>query len=312
MFSIFQQMRFKKGVALITAMMVMSLATITAVSMTADQQVYMRRTENIRYHEQVFMYLLSAEDFTKIVLAEDDPKLDSLQDDWYSEEPIVFPIEGGVLTGKVLDLQGKLNINNLSKEPRNKWDEDRLRQAMANNNIPVDLASVIIDWMDDNQDSLSGGAEDVDYLSGDRPYRTAGTQMGSISELKLLKGMNQEKYEQLLEVLTAIPNENNATININTAPPSVLRMIIPELSDSDAEDLAEDLAENPLNEPDDLIDHALVKGKKVDVNGLSTETNYFLLESFASVQRAKSRMDSIIYRQDKDNISVVMRSQGGL
>ena len=310
--NVFQHRQFKKGVALITALMVMSLATITAVSMTVDQQVYMRRTENIRYHEQVFMYLLSAEDFTKIVLAEDDPKQDSYKDDWYSEEPVVFPIEGGVLTGKVLDLQGKLNINNLSKTQRNKWDEDRLTQALANNNIPLDLASVIIDWMDDNQDSLPGGAEDVDYLSGDRAYRTAGTKMGSISELKLLKGINQEKYEQLLEVLVAIPNEDNATININTAPPAVLRMIIPDLSDAEAEDLAEDLGENPLNEPGDLLDHALVKGKKIDVNGLSTESNYFLLESFASVQHAKSRMDSILYRQDKDNIKVVMRSQGGL
>lgn len=307
-----QHRQFKKGVALITAMMVMSLATITAVSMTADQQVYMRRTENIRYHEQVFMYLLSAEDFSKIVLSEDDPKQDSFQDDWYSEEPAVFPIEGGVLTGKILDLQGKLNINNLSKAQRNKWDEDRLRQALANNSFPTDLASVIIDWMDDNQDSLPGGAEDVDYLSGDRAYRTAGTQMGSISELKLLKGIDQEKYEKLLEVFIAIPNEDNATININTAPAPVLRMIIPQLSEAEAEDLAEDLAENPLNEPGDLLDHTLVKGKKVDVNGLSTETNYFLLESFASVQRARSRMESILYRQDKNNIKVVMRSQGGL
>ena len=309
---VFQHRQFKKGIALITALMVMSLASITAVQMTADQQVYMRRTLNILYHEQVFMYLLSAEDFTKIVLSEDDPKQDSFQDDWFSEEPIVFPIEGGVLTGKVSDLQSKLNINNLSRTQRNKWDEDRLRQALANNKIEVDLANVIIDWMDENQDSLPGGAEDVDYLNGDRPYRTAGTKMGSISELKLLKGMTQEKYEDLLEVLTAIPNEDNATININTASAQVLRMIIPELSDTEADDLAEDLAENPLNEPDDLISHALVSGKKVDINGLSTESNYFLLESFASVQHAKSRMDSIIYRQAKDDIKVVMRSQGGL
>ncbi|VAW95311.1 hypothetical protein MNBD_GAMMA21-1447 [hydrothermal vent metagenome] len=310
--NVFKHRQFNKGVALITALMVMSLATITAVQMTADQQVYMRRTENIRYHEQVFMYLLSAEDFTKIVLSEDDPKQDSFRDDWYSEEPIVFPIEGGVLTGKVSDLQGKFNINNLSKTQRNEWDEDRLRQALSNYNMPADFASIIIDWMDENQDSQPGGAEDVDYLNGDRAYRTAGTKMGSISELKLLKGMNQENYENLLEVLTVIPNEDNATININSASAPVLRMIIPELSESEADDLAKDLVENPLNEPDDLISHALVKGKKVDINGLSTETNYFLLESFASVQHAKSRMDSIIYRQSKDDIKVVMRSQGGL
>lgn len=308
-----KRQKLKKGIALLTAMMVMSLATITAVQMTSEQQVYFRRTENILLHEQAYLYLLSAEDFTKIVLAEDfdNNQTDSFQDDWYSEDPIVFPVEGGVLTGSVSDLQGKFNINNLAKLQRDPWDEQRLRQALLNNDVPGDIASVIMDWLDENSEALPGGAEDIDYLAGDRPYRAGNGMMGSISELRLLKGIDEEIYESLEKVFVALP-ATNVAININTAPAEVLRVIVEGLSDKEAEDLAKDLAENPIKEPDELLDNALVRGKKIDVNGLSAESSYFLLESMATVSRARAKMYSILYRQDNKNISVVLRTQGGL
>ena len=311
--TLFNRHKLKKGVALITAMMVMSLATITAVQMTSEQQIYFRRTENILLHEQAYMYLLSAEDFTKIVLAEDfnDNTTDSFQDIWYSDDPAIFPIEGGILTGEVSDLQGRFNINNLAKHPRDPWDENRLRQALTINDIPADIASVIMDWLDADSNALSGGAEDVDYLAEDPPYRAGNGMMGSISELKLLKGVDQEIYEKLEKILVALP-ATNVAININTAPPEVLRVIVQGLTETESEDLAKDLAESPLSDPDDLLSHSLVTGKPVDVNGLGTESSYFLLESLATVTRVKARMVSVIYRQSATNIYVVMRSQGGL
>ena len=307
-----RSVKLSKGVVLLLALSVMSLAAILSVTMTEDQYIIKRRTQNILLQEQLFMYLLSAEDFTKIALAEDDPKQDSYRDDWHTEVPVSFPMEQGAISGLVSDMQSKLNLNNLAKPTRNKWDEERLRTAVSSNGIPIDIASAIMDWLDQDQETLPGGAEDVDYLGGERPYRTGGGMMGSVSELKLIKGMNREYYEKLIQFVTVIPNEDNSPININTASAAVLRMIVPELSEAEAESLAEDLKEHPLNEPGDLIDHAIVKGKKVDTNGLSTETNYFLLQSVATFTRSKAKMHSIIYRQDKQNIKVVMRSLGGL
>ena len=63
---LFKRGKLRKGVALITAMMVMSLATITAVQMTSEQQIYFHRTENILLHEQAYLYLLSAEDLPRL------------------------------------------------------------------------------------------------------------------------------------------------------------------------------------------------------------------------------------------------------
>ena len=62
---------WQRGVALILAMLVVSLAEMTAVSMSSDQLLFFRRTENLLYHEQAYMYLLGAEDWGKQVLARD-------------------------------------------------------------------------------------------------------------------------------------------------------------------------------------------------------------------------------------------------
>jgi general secretion pathway protein K len=306
--------RLHRGVALITALMVMSLATITAVSMTAEQQVYFRRTENILLHEQTYLYLLSAEDFAKMVLQQDfnNNKTDSLQDIWATDNP-PFPVEGGILSGKIIDLQSKFNINNLAISGKvKKWDEDRLRRLLAMNNLSPEITNAIIDWLDaDDTARFPDGAEDVDYLQGDQPYRAGNGMMGSISELIYIKGIDYESYQKLSDALVALP-ATDVPVNINTASIPVLQMLIEGLTEAEAKELQDDLAENPLSELQDLETHPLVKGKKVDLNGISVESSYFLLQSYAEVGRAKDRMESVIHRFNDKNITVVVRSQGGL
>lgn len=314
-----QSSRLHRGVALITALMVMSLATITAVSMTAEQQIYFRRTENILLHEQTFLYLLSAEDFAKVALQADyrDGPTDSFKDTWAksnAENPQIFPIEGGILSGYIEDLQGKFNINNLAVTTGkvNKWDEDRLRKLLVINGLSPDIANAIIDWLDpDDTARFPDGAESVDYLQGEQPHRVGNGMMGSISELLYVKGIDYESYQALSSVLVALP-KTDVPININTASATVLQMLIDPLTESEAKDLQLDLAENPLTEPQELAAHPLVKGKKVDPNGISVESSYFLLRSYVEVGRAKDRMDSVIHRFNDKVINVVVRSQGGL
>lgn len=309
-----QSSRFHRGVALITALMVMSLATITAVSMTAEQQIYFRRTENILLHEQTYLYLLSAENFAKLVLQEDFNKnqIDSLQDAWAAEET-VFPIEGGVLTGRLSDLQGKFNINNFSVAGKvKKWDEDRLRKLLVMNNLSPNIANAIIDWIDqDEQARFPDGAEDSDYLQGEQPFRAGNGMMGSVTELKYVKGIDEAAYRLISSALVALPAAD-VPINVNTATPQVLQMLIDALSETEAKQLQADLAENPLSDPQELVSHPLVKGKQVDLNGISVESSYFLLQAYAEVGRAKSRMDSVIHRFNAKTIQVVVRSQGGI
>jgi len=309
-----QTSRLHRGMALITALMVMSLATMTAVSMTAEQQIYFRRAENILLHEQAYQYLVSAEDFAKLVLQDDFKKntTDSLKDDW-AQQGAVFPIEGGMLTGTISDLQGKFNINNLATGGKPKqWDVNRLQKLLARNNLSPNLANAIIDWLDpDEEPTFPDGAEDVDYLQGEHPHRAGNGMMGSVSELLYVKGIDFEAYQAIAPALVVLPVANVA-ININTATPQVLQMIIDPLTESEANELHEELTKNPVNDPQEIASHPMLAGKKIDLNGIGVESSYFLLQSYVEIGRARARMDSVINRFNEEKITVVLRSQGGI
>lgn len=299
------------GVALITAMLVVSLATITAVAMTAEQQIFFRRSENILHHQQAYLYLLGAEDWAKQVLARDltNNQTDTKQDDWATVLPPIA-VEGGAIGGTIEDLQGRFNINNLADAQVQQAELDRFTALLALYQIPASLSNAVLDWLDaDDQARFPDGAEDIDYMQAQQAYRAGNGPMSSVSELLKVRGMTYEMYERIAPALVALPTTASA-INVNTAPPLVLRMIVTDLSEQDAEALARDLAQNPVEQIEDFLAHALVQGKQVATSGIDVRSNYFLVRAYARIGRARATLNSIVLRMAPDNISTVLRSQG--
>ncbi|MBI1422786.1 MAG: hypothetical protein GC149_04905 [Gammaproteobacteria bacterium] len=303
---------WQRGLALILAMLVMSLATMMAVSLSSNQQFFFRRTENVLYHEQAYQYLLGAEDWGKQVLARDlgANKTDSLKDDWAVKLPPI-PVEGGAVAGSIEDMQGRFNINNLA-DPKNKAAVDAFRELLTINNMSPDLVNAVLDWIDADQNArFPDGAEDVDYMQGERAYRAANEMMSSVSELLYIKGFNYQMYSALAPALTALPTAGTQ-VNVNTATPLTLRMIVKGLSEQDAEKLTKDLAEHPVTDIKDFLNNSLVSGKPVDTTGIAVSSSYFMIHSYAHIGRAKANLDSLIYRATANNVKTLQRSQGGV
>ena len=301
-----------RGVALITAMLVLSIATITAVAMMARKHVDFRRSENALYSEQAYLYLLGAEDWAKQVLVRDRGKnlIDSYKDDWATILP-PLPVDGGSIGGKIEDLQGRININNLAIGDVNSVDYLRFKQLLELNDAPPGLVNTIADWIDSDQEArFPDGAEDVDYLYGDTPYRTGNRMMQSVTEVLLVKGMTYEIYEKIAPAIVALPDHTD--ININTAPAQVLQTIIEDFTAADAEKLIADRLKEPFDKIEDFLQHAAVKGKKLNTNGLTVSSQYFLLTANAEMGRINATLQSIIHRVDQNNLRVLVRSQGGL
>ena len=59
------------GIALITVLLILSLATVVAVSMTTRQQLDIRRTSNILQIEEAYTVLFAAEEFARAMLSYD-------------------------------------------------------------------------------------------------------------------------------------------------------------------------------------------------------------------------------------------------
>src|SRR5690606_18135181 len=104
----------QRGVAVITAMLVVAMGWVVAVILMWDATLDQRRTLAALASDQGLLYLQSAEAWAGDILRQDlvdSPDADHLGEEWAVELP-PLPVEGGVIAGRLEDLQGRFNLNN--------------------------------------------------------------------------------------------------------------------------------------------------------------------------------------------------------
>ena len=302
----------QKGVALITVMLILSLATILAVSMSSRQQLDIHRSANVFNFEQAYQYVSGAESWAKQILMRDqkDNEIDSFEDDWATVLP-PLPIEGGQMSGQIEDLQARFNINNLVLDGKpDKLYIDRFKRLLRNLELNEDIATVIVDWIDTNEKVGFLGAEDNEYLNLSPPYRTANQAMEDVSELLLVKGVDFESYEKLLPFVCVL--KSNTAINVNTASAEVLSSIVKGITIDDAKELVKDRNKKTYEKTDDFLQHPLLKQKKVKNEGLSVSSNYFQLNSTAQIERISVEYTTVIHRDSNGDVVILRRNRGVL
>ena len=226
----------QSGIALITALLIVSLVTIAAVAMASRQQLDIRRTANILQGDQAYVFALGGEAIARQVLIKDKAAIDEMEDDWAVEVP-PMPFKGGFLQFSMKDMAGLFNLNNLidvDGKP-SQYDVERFRQlidVLKNDDeaseelkqvFTNDLVNAVVDWIDADTDILSGGAEDSDYLERERPYRAANRIMVSPSELMLVKGFTPVIYNAVRPFVITLPERTK--LNVNTAKEQVIRAL---------------------------------------------------------------------------------------
>jgi len=312
----------QRGVAIITALLIVAIATTISISISTRLQLDVRRTGNMIAGDQAYLYTLAAESWSKRILKQDrkDSEIDHLGEDWAIELP-PLPVEGGYIQGRLTDLQSCFNINSLldtSADTSTGTDTDtdtnlartRLERLLTNLKIDKAGAQTIIDWIDsDLQTTIPDGAEDVYYMNLAQPYRTANTPLQSISELRLIKG-----FEDPVVYATVLPHVCafgvNTPININTATTEVLRSLADDLTDSDIEQIIEQRNETAFNNIGEFTSSSNLKEKIGSTEGLSVDTEYFMLQTESTIGQVRVLGYSIIHRSIDGNTTVIARSQG--
>ncbi len=303
-----------KGAALVTALLVVSIATTAAIDLSARQQLDIRRTANLIDGDQAWLYAMGAEAWSEAILARDlkDNKFDGLQDIWAKRLP---PIElpGGGMIGVIDDMQGRFNINNLLRgEGIDAESVTRFQTLLKLLELNTDLVQAVIDWLDKDIDATApNGAEDDYYLGLKSPYLAANRKMENISELRLIKGFDQAVYERIGPFVTALPKRT--AINVNTAPAEVIASLSPGLDLELAKKLVEERNQKPYQKITDFTNHEALKQLTQDGNGLGTKnlaiaSNYFMLHIDVRIANARASLDSLILR-DKGKFKVLQRSQ---
>jgi len=219
--------KHERGIALITAVLVTALISVVAVAMVSEQQLDIRRTANILDRIQAWQFALGMETIARQALLKDidSNKTDHRMEDW--NKPVQFPApdgaEGDMISGRIADLQGRFNLNNLV-DGDGRIDVQQLQQfkrLLQLLELPPGLADRVADWIDADSDPHGmDGAEDGEYTRLDPPYRTGNTPMVVPSELMLI--MPAEQYRKLEKYVAVLPADGRTRININTASREVL------------------------------------------------------------------------------------------
>lgn len=276
----------QQGVALVTALLIVSLATIMAVSLVSRQYMDVRRTGNIMSSDKAYLQALTMEASAMHLLKFTRSNLGKKYDDKNEFDQAVLTLNASALEvaeGEAqvsLELEypeAKFNVNSLL-DSKGKADPKRRPQFISLFTLVLDeidqpthiaeaLVDSLIDWIDEDQDVEPNGAEDSVYESNDPPYKTADHPMKSISELKLIDGFtdeilyglpadpqvkDSEPVPGLLHYLAALPNDATMSFNFLTEP-KILQAISPSITKT--------MAENIINEPffkenTDFYDHA--------------------------------------------------------
>ena len=302
----------QRGVAIITALLIVAIATTVSVTISTRLQLDVRRTANMIANDQAYLYTITAENLGMQILQQDrkDSEIDHLGEYWAMDIPPI-PVEGGFIVGKLTDMQGCLNLNSLSgSEAEQVLALARLETLLQNLGLKKQLSQGIVDWMDaDLETVIPDGAEDSYYLNQESPYRTANTSMASISELRLVKGFEDpEVYRVLLPHVCAFGI--SAPININTASAEVLRSLGDGLSESDIKSIIEKREDQAFDDLNEFKNSDTLKEKITSVEGLSVKSDYFMLRTESTIGQIRYIGYSIIHRNDAGATNVIARSQG--
>lgn len=305
--------RSQDGVALVTALLVVSIATVAAATFMRHQALDLRRTANVIQGDQAWLYVKGAETWAKAILARDqkDSKYDGLDETWATTLPAI-ELPGGFMTGTVEDMQGRFNINNLVQQ--GKVDPQalaRFQRLLESRGLDKGLAQAVVDWMDpDIEATPPQGAEDDYYMGLEAPYRTANRPMAHISELRLVQGFDHKTYAEIAPLLAALPA--HTAINVNTAPAEVLYSLFDKIDEQALGELIKEREQTPFEKVEDFTASKLLQGAKLNAEareGLAVSSAYFLVRIETQIGQAHARAQSLLFRGDKGDLHVIQRSQ---
>lgn len=273
---------YQKASALLSALFIMTLVAIAATAMSLRIQLDIYRTGLIVDTDKLYLASQGVVFWAMDTLSNPKNKLDVV-----NNQGVVASLPAALqkiypnvaLEGRLYDLQARLNLNTLDKKPTQEIFQNLLAQVLPNIEVKnrKALTQAIVDWISvydpgKGKDQWLGA-----YLRLKPPYQTSHQPMTSISELRLIQGVNANEYLALAPFVTALP-EIKTPLNIKTIPKALVMALSDKITEEQANQLIQD-----RNEPDyQEKARAILQSLKISTDDTGFQSNYFLVVAIAN------------------------------
>jgi general secretion pathway protein K len=309
----------QRGIALLTAILLVALATMAATAIAFNNAMTARRGAAAFAFDAGLQYARGAEALAAYALIQDASQANR-QDDFTKPWAQPFgPVEiadGVMLEAHVDDPAGRFNLNDLVDnhgvdDPDAIAQLERIFQMVG---LETKWASLIADWIDADTVPLPAGGEDSLYLSQLPPYRPPNMAITSVSELLALPAFGRDNYLKVEPYLTALPR--GTPLNLCTAPGIVLDSLFESQRQYslDPEGLAKN--RNAGCFPTKTVISSILSPVELQKVGfrIGEQSDYFQLRSYVSIGTAEFALYSLLHREGSGAggalVRVVARSYG--
>lgn len=297
----------ERGVAVITALLLTTLAISIVASLFWQQQVQVRSMENQRLHLQTKWILRGALDWSTLVLFQDGidhrdytsldqvwatPLAETRLDQYVERERVEGENFDASLSGNITDACSRYNLRNLAKT-RGHPEEDQvaiLGRLLRNVQLDSGLARRIAAYV---AAGMPVGAEPPDKDTPATPVTGAPVKILQVDDLLAVQGVTPLMVERLRPFVTVLPE--TTLVNVNTAPAEVLAAVVPDMSMSGANTLIVRRKQAPWRDISYFARDATA-GQKDTLSGVAVRSDWFLVDTRIRLDRAALDAQALIKR----------------
>ena len=302
----------QRGIAVITALLLTTLAITLVASLFWQQQVQVRAIENQQLQLQKQWILRGALDWASLILREDAkhssadhldepwavPLADTRLDQYVENGSADDTISGAILSGGISDAQARFNLTNLyANGAIDPAEVAAFARLLDNAKINAALALATAEALAAAHHPGEVGTEmkpQVAAVNNDGQPSPQPMNLTQLEDLLAVPGFSPEILDKLKNFVIFLPRATS--VNVNTAPAEVLAARIDALSLDEAAALVAMRKTASFRDLADFTHRLPDKSFAAPPNQVSVETHYFLVNGKVRMNRAALDMQALIER----------------
>ncbi len=293
----------QRGIALLTAVVLVALATIVATSIAFDTTLAARRGGGGAAFDEAVQIATGAEAIAAYAIVEQRRQANAAihaEQIWARPIGPVEVMPGAALEARLEDLQGRFNLNNLTRDDGTVNTEalEVFRRLLQHAGVEPEWAAAVADWIDDDVQPWQGGAEDAVYSSETPGYRTPNRVITSPTEMQALIKFGADRYAKIAPFVTALPR--GTPVNLCTASGPLLDALSDQLQWTSAPDA---LQRNRSGKcfPDKATFDAQLQGPALAALSAALAwgetSDYFQLRTIATIGTSQFALYSLLHHE---------------